>query len=114
MRISDWSSDVCSSDLYLLAIFVICAAPFVLGTLAYYFFPTAARTNYGDLLPPQPVPELTLVAPEGKPLTMSQLRGKRSEERRAGNACVSSCRYRSSPYHYKISNKHTCQQPQTQ
>ncbi|HEY9396135.1 MAG TPA: SCO family protein [Burkholderiales bacterium] len=76
---------------YLLAIFAVCAAPFVLGTLAYYFFPTAARTNYGDLLPPQPVPELTLVAPEGKTLTMSQLRGKwlmvHFDQGRCADAC---------------------------
>src|SRR3546814_11773824 len=31
----------------------------------------------------------------------------RSEERRVGKECVSTCRSRWSPYHYKKQNKHT-------
>src|SRR3546814_19155224 len=31
----------------------------------------------------------------------AQARGQRSEERRVGKACVSTCRSRWSPYHYK-------------
>lgn len=76
---------------YLLAIFAVCAAPFVLGTLAYYFFPTAARTNYGDLIPPQPVPELNLVAPEGGTLPLSQLRGKWLMVHFDQGHCVDAC-----------------------
>lgn len=76
---------------YLLAIFAVCAAPFVLGTLAYYFFPTAARTNYGDLLPPQPVPDVMLVAPDGEALPSSRLRGKwlmvHFDQGRCADAC---------------------------
>src|SRR3546814_18331318 len=72
MRISDWSSDVCSSD------------------LAWYK-PLGQRTRareraflrYGD---------------KSKDWAwMTQ----RSEERRVGKECVSTCRSRWSPYHYK-------------
>src|SRR3546814_12784867 len=34
--------------------------------------------------------------------------GDRSEERRVGQECVSTCRSRWSPYHYKTKNKHVC------
>ncbi len=61
---------------YLIAIFAVCAAPFVLGTLAYYFFPTSARTNYGDLLPPQPLPDALLRTADGRELNVSTLKGK--------------------------------------
>src|SRR3546814_19703807 len=59
MRISDWSSDVCSSDLRV--------------TGAYRF-----RIRPGD------------------PILFQH----RSEERRVGKECVSTCRSRWSPYHY--------------
>src|SRR3546814_12591379 len=36
----------------------------------------------------------------------SVCRQARSEERRAGKECVSTCRYRWSPYHYKKKNKY--------
>src|SRR3546814_19611289 len=35
---------------------------------------------------------------------------KRSEERRVGKECVSTCRSRWSPYHYKKNKRHTLQQ----
>jgi hypothetical protein len=45
-------------------IFVICAAPLVFGTLAYYFhWGREASGNYGELIPPRP-----LDAPAFKPL----------------------------------------------
>src|SRR3546814_21020095 len=40
----------------------------------------------------------TVTAPEGSPYTITGT-GTRSEERRVGNECVSTCRYRCSPYH---------------
>src|SRR3546814_2536622 len=70
MRISDWSSDVCSSDLRLLVGERIdqahgAAAPVVVGQ--------------ADAVPVR--------------------RAGRSEERRVGKECVSTCRSRWSPYH---------------
>src|SRR3546814_4878632 len=83
MRISDWSSDVCSSDLFnpvAQAKFVhtvsagyVCASVFVLGVSAWYLL-------------------------QGKWTNIAR-RSMRSEERRVGKECVSTCRSRWSPYH---------------
>src|SRR3546814_8852142 len=76
MRISDWSSDVCSSDLL--------RHHHVRHALV---FQRLARDH--DQLPHQ--------ASKGSS-------GDRSEERRVGKECVSTCRSRWSPYHYKKKN----------
>src|SRR3546814_15528928 len=79
MRISDWSSDVCSSDLYdphrcsgaPMARDPTARAPRGTRTVAQAFF--------------QAVNEIPA--------------DRRSEERRVGKECVSTCRSRRSPYH---------------
>src|SRR3546814_8108459 len=63
MRISDWSSDVCSSDLSLAT------------------------------MPPSTRRVSRLSAPSAR------IASRRSEERRVGKECVSTCRSRWSPYH---------------
>src|SRR3546814_8329111 len=69
MRISDWSSDVCSSDLL----------PSVRGRGGRRL---SASCSLSVLpLAPGPLPAI------------------RSEERRVGKECVSTCRSRWSPYH---------------
>src|SRR3546814_9004191 len=72
MRISDWSSDVCSSDLFGLPLFEgrIWAEEPERGDVIVFKLP---RDNETD----------------------------RSEERRVGEECVSTCRSRWSPYHSK-------------
>src|SRR3546814_2558574 len=77
MRISDWSSDVCSSDLLLVA----AAGDVVLEQPAEPSAPVVAREQRHD----------------GEPL--HGRREVRSEERRVGKECVSTCRSRWSPYH---------------
>src|SRR3546814_19329654 len=97
MRISDWSSDVCSSDLLDLD----------------------ADLTFGQLtLDKLPIQNAALEASgQGGLLTLENLRGDlyngnfevkgtldvrqpmRSEERRVGKGCVSTCRSRWSPYH---------------
>src|SRR3546814_18647271 len=67
MRISDWSSDVCSSDLVVPATRPSRMAP---------------ASTVSSTMPPRA--QLT-----------------RSEERRVGKECVSTCRSRWWPYHYK-------------
>src|SRR3546814_5753028 len=69
MRISDWSSDVCSSDLS--CRLEMYSSP-VIGRVAKFFVRLASQSAAG--------------------LT-------RSEERRVGKECVSTCRSRWSPYH---------------
>src|SRR3546814_6328075 len=77
MRISDWSSDVCSSDLL---------------PLAVIFVPTGDGFDK-EITRPVIVNHATLT--EGQFVFSVG----RSEERRVGKECVSTCRSRWSPYH---------------
>src|SRR3546814_1625259 len=79
MRISDWSSDVCSSDLF---------AP-VHGLYTYHCQRKPGRS---------PVPFVKRFASVRQGPVL-QTRTNRSEERRVGKECVSTCRSRWSPYH---------------
>src|SRR3546814_18344903 len=81
MRISDWSSDVCSSDL--------------LGTSVG----CEQRTRAGMVLLHRERPAVDGHDPTGR-VGLAEL-ADRSEERRVGKECVSTCRSRWSPYHYK-------------
>src|SRR3546814_7334944 len=83
MRISDWSSDVCSSDLVRAGLALKLQGD-VLGHV----------TEPGPLL--EPLPETT--APSQGARMFGDAR-ERSEERRVGKECVSTCRSRWSPYH---------------
>src|SRR3546814_3433821 len=84
MRISDWSSDVCSSDLSWAA-----------GTHARLGGPPDAR------------PAEDARALRHRSRSEGRMKGqrnnepmqRRSDERRVGNECVSTCRSRWSPYH---------------
>src|SRR3546814_10917753 len=100
MRISDWSSDVCSSDLLACESHLPCSRfllPLSLGALRGASTPgkrtlrrrsgRAARQVDACVNLPTPLN----LAPEEEPL--------RSEERRVGKECVSTCRSRWSPYH---------------
>src|SRR3546814_15700084 len=101
MRISDWSSDVCSSDLLATA-------------------ERTLRVTHGEGLPgfAEPRPDRFAQRPVdvpidvilGKPPRMERDVGRqiidgididvtRSEERRVGNKCVISCRYRMARHH---------------
>src|SRR3546814_1897079 len=75
MRISDWSSDVCSSDLL--------------------------EDQWRVPLADQAVHELLGAERRGQPAArLPGVQGcERSEERRVGKECVSTCRSRWSPYH---------------
>src|SRR3546814_4643760 len=85
MRISDWSSDVCSSDLVEITLIILpLVAPvlFSMGVDPLWFailFALCLQTSF-------------LTPPVGFALF-------RSEERRVGKECVSTCRSRWSPYH---------------
>src|SRR3546814_20873724 len=99
MRISDWSSDVCSSDLlrtlgiYRLAEAQAAALPETLRRQfdAYAAGINAFLENHRGALPP----EFLMLDYAPEPWTVSD----RSEERRVGKECVSTCRSRWSPYH---------------
>src|SRR3546814_5492576 len=90
MRISDWSSNVCSSDLHHRGIGAGGAADHVLEELA-----VARRVDDDVVAQRRLEPDL----------------GGRSEERRVGKECVSTCRSRWSPYHSKKKTKNKSEPP---
>src|SRR3546814_11392525 len=98
MRISDWSSDVCSSDLY---------DPGVPNPLWDTRIANWERILYEDLqYAPQIQESLESRGFQGMPLNYQERRIyhwheelDRSEECRVGKECVSTCRSRWSPYH---------------
>src|SRR3546814_3432036 len=81
MRISDWSSDVCSSDLKRLATVAIDRR--------------ARRCGRGLEIGRRPVQACRRLFS----LAEHSATRSRSEERRVGKECVSTCRSRWSPYH---------------
>src|SRR3546814_3425910 len=83
MRISDWSSDVCSSDLRERA------GDYTRMTLA---------ENSGVTEEPLALADLA-EARCSRDLCLADHRAGISEERRVGKECVSTCRSRWSPYH---------------
>src|SRR3546814_5218856 len=78
MRISDWSSDVCSTDLVNTA--------------------SLAGHVSAPFMAPYGASKFAVVAISEALLHELQMTG-RSEERRVGKECVSTCRSRWSPYH---------------
>src|SRR3546814_6544685 len=92
MRISDWSSDVCSSDLYRLR------PDHALGTGAARRFPALRRPG-GRTRRRAPPGAAAARCARGRDPGPRRL--YRSEERRDGKECVSTCRSRLSQVHYK-------------
>src|SRR3546814_21043446 len=113
MRISDWSSDVCSSDLSLSGsvamraaiaglLLAAVAGPVCADDLAY-------RWNLADLYPDAAAWHADAVKLQAQLKDLSVCTGQladsparftrcRSEARRLGKECVSTCRSRGSPY----------------
>src|SRR3546814_299383 len=91
MRISDWSSDVCSSDLsediiFLMSVALMRGVPEGVSNARRQL----AKGNYDAAM--------------SVPCCVTSTR---SEERRVGKECVSTCRSRWSPIHYKKKNYKT-------
>src|SRR3546814_6286954 len=84
MRISDWSSDVCSSDLL------------DGGQRDFGLFVTAGQGAPGRVHRPR---RSGRTARSDHEATAGLFDTHRSEERRVGKECVSTCRSRWSPYH---------------
>src|SRR3546814_14624865 len=101
MRISDWSSDVCSSDLRArdavpgLRVFVHAAQNYIHHQSANQ----AGSVAFSSVLASFPLLLFLSAAAGfvGQPGAAAEL--VRSEERRVGKECVSPCRSRWSPYH---------------
>src|SRR3546814_18308239 len=101
MRISDWSSDVCSSDLLEARSVDRLRFERRLGAVRFRFW-IKLRNEKGDFA-------LDLQGRDGRGMVAEPIAGRvtpifpiamiRSEERRVGKECVSTCRSRWSPYH---------------
>src|SRR3546814_13750229 len=105
MRISDWSSDVCSSDLLTgLGLLKRDALRDRYASLEFEQVPAeilakATERNTDDAaLMRFLVVDLASLPMSGKD-NLFKRAGLRSEERRVGKECVSPCRSRWSPYH---------------
>src|SRR3546814_9105658 len=103
MRISDWSSDVCSSDLLEFGESTQINTP-----VTFEFSDEQGHKHRVEkrllILPADPIEEgqetelwYDPAEPEDWDRIIVQL--QRSEERRVGNECVSTCRSRWSPFH---------------
>src|SRR3546814_12990569 len=103
MRISDWSSDVCSSDLELrlekvtaMLILAVLIAGFAVSDRMQRWAETAGYAEpvvYAESTPFQRI----VLTRSGNDLRL--LLNGRSAERRVGNECVITCRSWCSPYH---------------
>src|SRR3546814_20202767 len=95
MRISDWSSDVCSSDLQQGKAIVVDHQQ---QTIALYGRARRGEVERHDrnIFARDILPDVEL-----GPVRDREHADARSEERRVGKECVSTCRSRWSPYHYK-------------
>src|SRR3546814_14094126 len=107
MRISDWSSDVCSSDL---------AAVEIQPRLQHAIGEQVVQTGIGPLDDQRGQRchrtggtldhrRHDLLEAVGDAVKLVLQRGLRSEERRVGKECVSTCRSRWLPDHYKKNKK---------
>src|SRR3546814_14170421 len=96
MRISDWSSDVCSSDL---------------GIFTADPKKDASATRYDEVTYDEALGKRLGGVPDlGRAVAGGGARGQqrpRSEERRVGKECVSTCRSWLSPYTSKKNIRHT-------
>src|SRR3546814_19517214 len=92
MRISDWSSDVCSSDLR------------GVGRDVHQVGPVAQRSQLSRIEPRRArergLPSEDAVELDGVAHRLVDLQ-RRSEERRVGKECVSTCRSRWTAHQYK-------------
>src|SRR3546814_4242907 len=89
MRISDWSSDVCSSDLS--------TARANRGSTCRAFSTEAESGCVAAVSPGRALQAEEILQPAH--LLLQHEAPERSEERRVGKECVSTCRSRWSPYH---------------
>src|SRR3546814_6932778 len=107
MRISDWSSDVCSSDLSLPRLLRT-----AFGVIGLSVFLAACAANPETAGRQTADPQATQLAQTGSDAWSESESGDfgeepgdndplRSEERRVGKECVSTCRSRCSPNHKK-------------
>jgi hypothetical protein len=66
-----------SSKRPLYALIAVCVAPFIVSSALYFFWtPSGGQVNYGTLVAPQPLPDVSLRTAAGDPFSLRALRGK--------------------------------------
>jgi hypothetical protein len=75
-----------------LAILAVCAAPVVAAWLAYFVWPPASRSNYGELIRPRPLSDPPLERAGDGAFRLSALRGKWVLMQIDRAECDSTCR----------------------
>src|SRR3546814_2026797 len=100
MRISDWSSDVCSSDL---CDYADCTYPSATKTCTphppNHSSSSCAHASIPTTALAQHIPDDRLPGYANALEAVFTIASQRSEERRVGKECVRTCRSRWSPYH---------------
>src|SRR3546814_9010466 len=99
MRISDWSSDVCSSDLHLIRLWHDRTGGPGMAAHSSTSSVDSLSDRSSTATDPAPTAEVVYcfsILAAAEPGVMPRVR---SEDRRVGKACVSPCRSRWSPYH---------------
>src|SRR3546814_1714792 len=100
LRISDWSSDVCSADLAYLALIALFPFFILLAAALSLFGGSAGGEAAIDAIFSIMPPTVSRTLAEPIREVMGARTGIfRSEERRVGKECVSTCRSRWSPIH---------------
>src|SRR3546814_20367277 len=98
MRISDWSSDVCSSDLISGAMILI----MLLFSLIFnipIIYPSGERAAFVGIHYIYPLIGVGLLGILTFFVGNRAIASRRPEERRVGKECVITCRSRCTPYH---------------
>src|SRR3546814_20298304 len=101
MRISDWSSDVCSSDLLIFRATQALRGDDDINSNNnnHNNQPSSTSSTSRNHKPNHNERQLKRVLRKHGPLHQYQTHSNRSEERRVGKECVSTCRPRWSPSH---------------
>ncbi|MGE4243863.1 SCO family protein [Ramlibacter sp.] len=78
--------------LKMLLVLLICAAPVIASYFTYYVIRPEGRRNYGTLIEPQrPVPDVTGVSLDGRPVPLPSLQGQWVLVSVAGGGCDAAC-----------------------
>ncbi len=77
----------------LLLIMLLCVVPAVAAYVVFYWWqPQMGTMNYGELLPPRPLPDAAMQLVDGRAFRMSELRGKWVLLQVDSAACNQNCR----------------------
>src|SRR3546814_12414836 len=105
MRISDWSSDVCSSDLAMHSMLRLVESGLGYAVMSYSCVAeqlAQRRMRIWRIVQPTITRTLVIATSTQRPSTHAV---RRSEERRVGKECVSACRSWWTPHHEKQNDR---------